>query len=149
MKTKINHQHGQSLVDFALILPLFVLLVVGVFDLGRAFFAYIAISNAAREGVRVYTFSPDDATLAFIDNAVDFEIGASTVVDPANVSQPVIRCVDPSSNTIILVDTNAKLWNCKAESPISVTLTYSQTMILSFFFSGPLVMEKTAEMMVP
>ena len=148
MKTRVNHQHGQSLVEFALILPLFVLLVVGVFDLGRAFFAYIAISNAAREGVRLYTFSPDDATLGFIDNAVDFEIGASTVVDPANVSQPVVWCHDQWDNDI-LVDTNAKLWNCKTESPISVTLTYSQTMILSFFFSGPLVMEKTAEMMVP
>jgi len=148
-KFKLFNPRGQSLVEFALILPLFVLLVVGVFDLGRAFFAYIAISNAAREGVRVFTFSPDDATLGYIENAVDFEIGASTVVNPANVSQPVVRCVDTSTNNMILVDTNAKLWNCKPEAPISVTLTYSQTMILSFFFSGPLVMEKTAQMMVP
>ena len=54
----ISNKTGESLVEFALVLPLFVLLIVGVFDLGRAFFAFIAISNAAREGTRVVQFWP-------------------------------------------------------------------------------------------
>jgi Flp pilus assembly protein TadG len=61
--TLYKSQQGQSMLEFALILPLMVLIVIGVFDLGRAFFAYIAISNAAREGARVYTFSPDKTTI--------------------------------------------------------------------------------------
>jgi Flp pilus assembly protein TadG len=44
---------GQSLVEFALILPIFILVLVGLFDLGRAVFAYNTISNASRESVRV------------------------------------------------------------------------------------------------
>jgi hypothetical protein len=44
---------GQTLVEFALILPIFVLLLVGIFDFGRAIYAYNTISNAAREAVRV------------------------------------------------------------------------------------------------
>ena len=67
----VHHSRGQSLVEFALVLPLFVLLLVGVFDLGRAFFAYIAISNAAREGTRVYTFWPDKTTVADINTAIN------------------------------------------------------------------------------
>jgi Flp pilus assembly protein TadG len=43
---------GQALVEFALIVPLLLLIVIGLFDLGRAVFAYNAISNAAREGGR-------------------------------------------------------------------------------------------------
>lgn len=43
---------GQSLIEFALILPIFVLILVGIFDFGRAIYAYSTINNAAREGGR-------------------------------------------------------------------------------------------------
>lgn len=41
------------MVEFALIFPIFILVLVGLFDLGRAVFAYNTISNASRESVRV------------------------------------------------------------------------------------------------
>ena len=44
---------GQSLVEFALILPIFVLLLVGIFDLGRAVYATSTLNNAAREAGRL------------------------------------------------------------------------------------------------
>ena len=44
---------GQALVEFALVLPIFLLIVFGVFELGRAVFAYNTVANAAREGARV------------------------------------------------------------------------------------------------
>ena len=44
---------GQSLVEFALIAPVLILLLLGLFDFGRAIYALNAISNAAREGARV------------------------------------------------------------------------------------------------
>jgi hypothetical protein len=50
---KRRERHGQTLVEFALILPIFILLLVGIFDFGRAIYAYNTISNASREAVRV------------------------------------------------------------------------------------------------
>ncbi len=44
---------GQALVEFALVLPIFILVLVAVFDLGRAVFAYNTLTNAAREGARM------------------------------------------------------------------------------------------------
>ena len=44
---------GQTLAEFALILPIFVLVLVGIIDLGRAVYASSTIQNAAREAVRV------------------------------------------------------------------------------------------------
>jgi len=44
---------GQSLVEFALILPLLTLLFLGAVDLTRAFYTYIALENASREAARV------------------------------------------------------------------------------------------------
>lgn len=43
---------GQSLVEFALVLPLILLLIFGVIDLGRGIFAFNEVSNAARAGGR-------------------------------------------------------------------------------------------------
>jgi Flp pilus assembly protein TadG len=44
---------GQALVEFALVIPIFLLLLVALFDLGRAVFAYNTLTNAAREGARI------------------------------------------------------------------------------------------------
>lgn len=41
------------MIEFALVLPIFILLLVGLFDVGRAVFAYSTVNNAAREGARV------------------------------------------------------------------------------------------------
>jgi Flp pilus assembly protein TadG len=43
---------GQALVEFALILPLLVLLLVGILDGGRLVYAYHTVNNAAREAGR-------------------------------------------------------------------------------------------------
>ena len=44
---------GQTLAEFALVLPILIVMLMGIFDLGRAIFAYNAITNAAREGARL------------------------------------------------------------------------------------------------
>lgn len=41
---------GQSLVEFAIILPVFAMLFAATLDLGRLFYAQITLTNAAREG---------------------------------------------------------------------------------------------------
>jgi Flp pilus assembly protein TadG len=46
-------RRGQSLVEFGLILPIFLLMVFGIVDFGRAVFAYSTLNNAAREAARV------------------------------------------------------------------------------------------------
>ncbi len=45
-------RRGQTIVEFALILPIFILLLVGIVDFGRAVYANSTIQNAARQGVR-------------------------------------------------------------------------------------------------
>lgn len=55
---------GQSLVEFALVLPVLVLILLLILDFGRAFYAYSVISNAAREGARMGILAPvSDASI--------------------------------------------------------------------------------------
>jgi Flp pilus assembly protein TadG len=44
---------GQSLVEFALVFPIFILLVFGLIDMGRYAYVNSTISQAAREGARL------------------------------------------------------------------------------------------------
>jgi len=48
----IKKEKGASTVEFAIILPVLVTILVGIFQLGITFNGYLAITHAAREGVR-------------------------------------------------------------------------------------------------
>jgi Flp pilus assembly protein TadG len=47
-----RRQRGQGLVEIALVLPVFLLIVLGTIDFGRAIYIYSVMSNGAREGAR-------------------------------------------------------------------------------------------------
>lgn len=49
---KSRRTRGQALVEFAIALPILILLVAGVLELGRGYAAAIATSDAARDGAR-------------------------------------------------------------------------------------------------
>jgi Flp pilus assembly protein TadG len=68
MSSRISHrtsrQLGQSLVEFALVLPIFLAILIGMVDIGRAVWANNAVANAAREAARwavVHGGTPDTA----------------------------------------------------------------------------------------
>lgn len=63
-----RRQRGQSLVEFALVAPVLLLLFSGVLDLGRAFYYQVSATDAARDGVRLAAgnyggHGPDLATI--------------------------------------------------------------------------------------
>lgn len=45
-------QRGQTMVEFALAFPIFLLIVFGIFEFGRLFITYTSVHAAAREGAR-------------------------------------------------------------------------------------------------
>jgi Flp pilus assembly protein TadG len=46
-------EKGQAVAEFALIIPIFLLLVFAIVDFGMGFHAWITVTNAAREGARL------------------------------------------------------------------------------------------------
>jgi hypothetical protein len=49
---KQDAERGQALIEFALTVPIFLMLVFGIIDLARLIFAYTQVIDAARQGVR-------------------------------------------------------------------------------------------------
>jgi Flp pilus assembly protein TadG len=54
---------GAAALEFALILPLLVVLIFGMIQFGFAFNAYITVTHAAREGVRLASVGTPAATV--------------------------------------------------------------------------------------
>jgi hypothetical protein len=137
-RTLIHHQSGQSMVEFALVLPLMVLIVAGIIDLGRAFFASITITNAAREGARYGTLHPADsagmkatAVLEAQNSGITLAVGNVTLTCP------------PSSNPMPPA-------GCIRGLPLRVTVSYNYNdMIFRFFFPSGINMLRYVEMQVP
>ena len=46
-------ERGAELIEFAIVAPILILLLAGIFDFGMMFRTYEAVTNAAREGARV------------------------------------------------------------------------------------------------
>ncbi len=73
---------GQALVEFVLVFFLVILLLMGLFDFGRAIYAYNTVSNAAREAARVAIVNPDVAAVRSEAASQAIALG----IDPATVT---------------------------------------------------------------
>ncbi len=62
---RLRRSQGQSLVEFALVLPVLLLIVFGILDFGRAIYEYNTVADAARQANRTAIV---DQTVATIQN---------------------------------------------------------------------------------
>ncbi len=53
MDTQHRAEAGQDLIEFALVLPVLLLLLLGIMEFGIIIFSYNTVANAAREGARL------------------------------------------------------------------------------------------------
>jgi len=65
-----RQQRGANLVEMALVLPLLLMLLMGVVDVGRAFYSYVTLTNAVREGARFASRFPYDGNDGIIEGLV-------------------------------------------------------------------------------
>lgn len=98
---KHRKEHGQSVVEFALTLPLLILMLTGLLDFGRAYFVVVMLNDAAAEGAVYAGAVPDDVdgiklrvTEAASDALIQIEtedvaVSNSTIVAGASITVSV------------------------------------------------------------
>ena len=110
-----RRERGQELVEFALILPLLLLLMVGIFEFGYVVFAYNTLSNAVREGARYGSVKPD----------VEADIITTARRLTTGLDQSKL---DP--------DVNPDAWTVEVDGGrISVSVEYEHTPFTGFIFA--------------
>lgn len=80
--TRRRDDHGAAALEFALVLPIFLIVIFGLIDFGRALNAQLVVSDAAREGARAAALVGAAEGEERIDNITGATIG------------PVIRNVE-------------------------------------------------------
>jgi Flp pilus assembly protein TadG len=106
MRASNDRSRGQGLVEFALALPVLVVIVLGLFDAGRGVLAYAELANASRVGARVAIVNQsNDASCAGPEQTFKCAaaaIAASTDVSAADIPDVTITgsvCDFPSNCT--------------------------------------------------
>ena len=126
-----DRERGASLVEFAVVLPLFITLIFGTMEAGWLFAQQVEIRNAAREGARlaVVDWGSAAAVAAETCNRADLSgAGATITVTPSNTLDSEFDPASPESVTV------------------SLTKNYeSLTGLLDFAF-GAVTMSASAEM---
>jgi Flp pilus assembly protein TadG len=83
VRNRLRGETGQSLVEFALVVPMLLILVLGIAEFGRAWMTRNILTGAAREAVRVAVV-PEGSTAAATTRAN--QILASAGITTASVS---------------------------------------------------------------
>jgi len=143
-----HRSRGQSVVEFALVLPLMLFIFAGAADLGRLFFNYVAVENAVKEGALYGSRYP------LCDNA------SSLCPSPNNVQWRVENEARTASNTALVTPSSecrnavssvpyADLRDCVAGDTyvVRATIQFAPIMpLLSQIIGGPITLgsESTA-----
>jgi len=115
-------EEGQALVEFALVLPILLILLLGIFEFGNIFFSYLVIQNASRDAARY-------GTVAATDLEMEQVIMRKTDVlkeDNITVTITPVESARTRGNEInVLIDYDvpllAPLWNNFLPNPFPIT----------------------------
>lgn len=130
---KLHHQRGSQVVEFALVLPFFLALLLLVIDFGFLVYNKAVITNASREAARagvVLTASPwSSSAIAavacnYARNALITTSGGSHTSSCGGSADPVIAVANPNGN----VPPNFG-------DPITVTVSYPYQGLLKSLIS--------------
>jgi len=105
-------ENGQSLLEMALILPVLIIILAGVLDLGRLYYAYVSVTDAAAEGAAYAAMHPEQSS-----------------------RDEVLKRAQEASKGLVQVDPNAVQVDCPtvaSGAPITVTVSYSFTVATPF-----------------
>jgi Flp pilus assembly protein TadG len=142
-------QRGQALVEFALVLPIFVVLALGVVDGARIFTAYTALTNASREAaiyaaaghLSAWCRNPGNAAqkAATPPVSVSCPSGATSAnyaADPDNIAYRVDASMIGSDSSQITLDTpmcsGSPCADGTAANRVAITVHYQVSLITPF-----------------
>ncbi|WP_024475597.1 TadE/TadG family type IV pilus assembly protein [Arthrobacter sp. CAL618] len=106
---RFRSEAGAAAVEFALVVPLLLIILLGIVEFGRVFNAQIQVTSAARESVRVMAIQKE------VDVAVSTAISSAPGLNPA------------------LAPAQISVTPCTTSSETTVTITYSIDLLAGLF----------------
>jgi Flp pilus assembly protein TadG len=148
-----RHARGQALVEFALVFPILVLILLGIFEVGRAVFAFNTVGNAAREGARVAAVNQIQTSPDCVNNR--------PIVNVATPHWSIKRCAADKALSLGLTESDVTVafnpppgvtYTCSPTrrvgclATVTVRYTYRATTPIIGDILGPIALEGVSEM---
>ncbi|HEV2387659.1 MAG TPA: TadE/TadG family type IV pilus assembly protein [Candidatus Acidoferrales bacterium] len=111
---------GAQLLEFGLVLPILLLLVLGVWDFGASFALKQKLTNAAREGARIVVSTPLTNFNCGNSTPCPIEAAAQSVVDYLTKANVEVSCIDPSSPTTVATVGEKWTWSCSNGTTLDI-----------------------------
>ena len=141
-RRRSRDQGGAAAVEFALILPIFLMLLFGIIDFGYMINRGSMINNAARDAVRVASLQQPKAQVEGVANAALGQVGTATVT---------VTCRKPPTPPAV-VGANCGVYDtdAKTNGTAIVKISYTHKMLtpVGIFFPGGFDLTRTAEMRI-
>lgn len=117
-----THAIGQGMVEFALALPIVLLLMLGIIEAGRLLFMYSSVVSASREGARYGAAMNNFNDCGGIKDAAK-SIGSFAGVSDANISIKYDRPIQGATNTPVPYSTSCPPGDAKLGDRIWVSVS--------------------------
>jgi Flp pilus assembly protein TadG len=126
-KRKDEGEKGQALAEFALIIPVLLILLVGVFEIGYGLNSYLTVVDAARDGAR---------------------LGAKGSASDADIRALIVRETERLKDGVAASDVTIARDNTPGDSSIEVKVCYDHSLIMGvpIIIPDPLQMCSTTSM---
>ena len=135
---KHNSLRAQALVEFALLLPILLVLILGAMDLGRVFYVKTVLTNAAREGANYLSRYPKDAEVGYL------KTWSAISTEGNNSGVTILR------DDVVWSGTNC----CTVGQPVVITINNKVDLVFDGFLNamgiigGPVTISSSVTMVV-
>lgn len=136
-----TRERGQSLVEFSLVIPLFLMMIAGIVDFGMLLYSNMTAINAAREGARLSVTYPGDTS------AVEARVRAmATGLNQADLTVTT-TCLQPDpAPASTFHNCSAPLW--QSGEAVEVQVHYVYRMIWPLMFGTTIPLDSSVTMRI-
>jgi Flp pilus assembly protein TadG len=134
---------GQALVEFSLILPVFLFVLWGILDFGMLLYSRMTVINATREGARAASVAVNPTTIPTVASGRVQAVasGLTTSSPTMTISTSCVAIVSPSCN-----------WSSATSSQpgdaVAVTVSYQYSSFFPLFFGTQIPFSSTVQMVL-
>ena len=156
-----HRSRGQALVEFALVIPVFLLVLSGILDFGFMLFSRMSVINAAREGARAAAMTADDTTIPTVvtNRVISAAATGGITVVPSNVT---LACLQTSSSSFSAATNTPRctwtlysnlsgcqnLGGAQPGDSVSATVTYRYQSFFPLLFGTGFDLRSTVQMVL-
>jgi Flp pilus assembly protein TadG len=117
---RLRSSKGAQLVEFGLVLPVLVFLVLGIWDFGESFAVKAKLTNAAREGARIVVSTPLTNFNCSSSAPCPIVAAAQSVVNYLTNANVDVSCISPSSPTTTATIGEEWTWTCSNGTTLDI-----------------------------